>query len=174
MGIIMNRMLKNERLKRLLYYTTKDALKRPNLTEEESLSLIGKNIKMVPKLYIDKELLNYVIVRFDNFLPSDNTEFRMNTIEFDIVCNYSQWQLQDFALRPYKIAAEIDSMMDKTHLTGIGDIEFANATRIILNNEFGGICLRYVTYHGEEDKKYMPNPADEERFLQDFNDYLTE
>jgi len=30
----------------------------------------------------------------------------------------------------------------------------------MLNDEFGGFCLTYKTYHGEEDKKKMPNPAD--------------
>ena len=50
MEIITNKMLENERLKRLLYYTTKDALDKPNISKEESLKLFGKNIKIVPKL----------------------------------------------------------------------------------------------------------------------------
>ena len=93
MGIIMNRMLKNERLKRLLYYTTKDALKRPNLTEEESLSLIGKNIKMVPKLYVDKELLNYVIVRFDNFCMLANLTIRIACESAVFLSSFSNFSL---------------------------------------------------------------------------------
>jgi hypothetical protein len=36
--------------------------------------------------------------------------------------------LEDFALRPYKIAAEIDSMFNNTHLTGIGELQFIGAT----------------------------------------------
>jgi hypothetical protein len=32
--IIVDKIFKNERLKRLLHYTTKDALDRPNLTED--------------------------------------------------------------------------------------------------------------------------------------------
>ena len=64
MEIITNKMLKNERLKRLLYYTTKDALDKPNITEDESLQLFGKNIKIIPKLYIDGEVVNYIIISF--------------------------------------------------------------------------------------------------------------
>jgi hypothetical protein len=30
-------------------------------------------------------------------------------------------------LRPYMIAAEIDSMLDGKHLTGIGDLQFLGA-----------------------------------------------
>jgi len=34
MNLIVSKMLKDERLKRLLYYNSKDALDRPNLTED--------------------------------------------------------------------------------------------------------------------------------------------
>ena len=167
-SLIINKMLDNPRLKRLLYYTSKDALNRPNLNEDQSLALINKNIKIVPKLYVDGSVLNYIIINFDKFLPSENPEFRDNIIEFDIVCHFDQWQLQDFALRPYKIAAEIDSMFNNTHLTGIGLLQFVGATQTVLTDEFAGVCLLYEATHGGEDKKFMPNPKDEERFQQDF------
>lgn len=174
MNLIVNKMFKNERLKRLLYYTSRDALNKPNVTADQTIELIKKNIKIVPKLYVDGEVLNYILITFNNFTPSGNPEFRDNIIEFDIICHYDQWQLQDFALRPYKIAAEIDSMFDKTHLTGIGELQFLGATQTIINDEFAGVCLMYEATHGGEDKKYMPNPRDEERFLQDFNELVSD
>ena len=167
-SLIVNKMLDNPRLKRLLYYTSKDALNRPNLNEDQSLDLINKNIKIVPKLYVDGSVLNYIIINFKNFTPSENPEFRDNIIEFDIICHFDQWQLQDFALRPYKIAAEIDSMFNNTHLTGIGLLQFVGATQTVLTDEFAGVCLLYEATHGGEDKKFLPNPKDEERFQQDF------
>ena len=168
-NLIINKMLENERLKRLLYYTDKHALERTNLTEDQTLELIGKNIKIVPKLVVDSSVLNYVIINFDKFIPSENPQFRDNTIEFDIVCHFDQWQMKDFALRPYKIAAEIDSMFNETHLTGIGKLQFIGATQIVLTDEFAGLCLLYEATHGGEDKKGMPNPRDEARFVEDFN-----
>lgn len=172
LNLIISAMLKNERLKRLLHYTTRDALDRNNLTEDETLSLFGKNIKLVPKLTVDGSVLNYIIISFDNFTPSGNPEFRDNIIEFDIICHFDQWQLQDFALRPYKIAAEIDSMFNGKHLTGIGELNFLGANQIILTDEFAGICLMYSAVHGEEDKKFMPNPKDEEQFLEDWKEFV--
>ena len=168
-SLISNMLLKNERLKKLLYYTTPDCLDRKILTEDQSLELFGKNIKLVPKLYIDGSVMNYVIVSFDNFTPNgENPEFRDNIIEFDIICHFDQWQMKDFELRPYKIAAEIDSMFNNTHLTGIGLLQFVGATQTVLTDEFAGVCLLYEATHGGEDKKFMPNPKDEERFQQDF------
>lgn len=169
--IVVNHLCKNERLKRLLYYTTPDAIDKPNLNDEQMIQLFKKNIKLIPKLYVDGSVLNYVVISFDNFIPNDtNPEFRDNIIEFDIVCHYDQWHLKDYQLRPYRIAAEIDSMIDKTHLTGIGKLEFLGGNQIILTDEYAGLCLMYTAIHGEEDKKFMPNPNDEERFLKDFQD----
>lgn len=170
MRIIVDRMAANQRLCKLLYYTTPDALRLPEVSDQNFVKMFGKNIRNLPKLYIDKDVLNYIVISFDNFAPNgDNPEFRDNTIEFDIVCHYDQWQLDDsFQLRPYRIAAELDSMLDKKHLTGIGQLNFVGAQQIILTDEFAGLCLLYDTIHGGEDKKYMPNPADEQMFIEDY------
>lgn len=170
MRIIVDRMAANQRLRKLLYYTTPDALRKPEVSDQNFVKMFGKNIRNLPKLYIDKDVLNYIVISFDNFAPNgDNPEFRDNTIEFDIVCHYDQWQLADsFQLRPYRIAAELDSMLDKKHLTGIGQLNFVGAQQIILTDEFAGLCLLYDTIHGGEDKKYMPNPADEQMFIEDY------
>ena len=175
MSLISDMLMKNDNLKKMLYYTTKDCLNKPKLTEDETLELFGKNIKLVPKLQVDNEVLNYIIISFDNFIPNaTNPEFRDNLIEFDIICHFDQWQLKDFQLRPYRIAAEIDSMFNNKHLTGIGELQFLGANQIMLTDEYAGVCLMYSAIHGEEDKKSMPNPADEEQFLENFNNLFND
>ena len=175
MMIISEWMLKNKMLKKLLHYTTRDAAKRPNLGEDESYELFNKNIKMVPKLYVDGSVLNYIIISFDNFtLNANNPEFRDNIVSFDIVCHFDQWQLEDFQLRPYRIAAEIDSMFNNKHLTGIGTLQFLGANQIVINDEFAGLTLMYSAIHGGEDKRGMPNPADNAQFEQDFNELFND
>ena len=97
MSIIVDYMIKNNRLKKLLYYPTKDCLNKSDLTEDQTLELFNKNIKIVPKLQVDGSVLSYIIINFDNFTPNNtNPEFRDNIIEFDIICHFSTWQLQDF------------------------------------------------------------------------------
>ena len=170
MSIITDLLMKNDRVKKLLHYTTRDCLDRPQLTEEETIELFGKNIKIVPKLYIDNSVLNYIIVSFDNFTTNrTNPEFRDNIIEFDIICHFDQWNLKDFQLRPYKIAAEIDSMLDGKRLTGIGKLEFLGANQMILTDEYAGLCLMYSAIHGEEDKINAPKMEDELDIEVNFN-----
>lgn len=170
MEIITSTMMKNERLKKLLYYTTKDCMDKPNLTEQQNIELFGKNIKLVPKLYVDGSVENYIIVSFDNFTTNaTNPEFRDNVVEFDIICHFDQWTMRDFQLRPYRIAAELDSMFSDRHLTGIGTLQFLGAVQMVYTDEFAGLCLMYTATHGEEDKKFMPNPNDEEEFVKNFD-----
>lgn len=170
MNIIVDRIMKNERLKKMLFYSSKDCLDRPKLTEDETYSLFGKQIKIVPKLYVDGSLMNYMIISFDNFTRNaSNPEFRDNIIEFDIICHFDQWHMKDFELRPYKIAAELDSMFNGKRLTGIGKLEFLGANQMILTDEFAGLCVMYQAIHGEEDKKNTPNPDDEEELIKNFD-----
>ena len=171
LDIIINRILKNERLQKLLYYTNATPLDQDSLNEDERLSLLTNNIKIVPKLYIDGSVLNYIIVSFDNFIPNaTNPEFRDNIISFDIICHFDQWQLKDFNLRPYRIAAEIDTLLNNTHLTGIGTLQFLGCNQLLLNEEFAGVSLMYSAIHGDDDKKGMLNPQEEKQFINDFNE----
>ena len=175
LATITNEIMKCDRIKRLLFYTTPDALDRPNLTPEQEQTLFPTNIKTVPKLYVDGSVLNYIIINFDNFIPNaTNPEFRDNIIEFDIVCHFDQWQLKDSKLRPYRIAAELDEMFDGRHLSGIGKTEFAGATQIILTDEYAGLCLMYRTVHDGDDEKNMINPAEWESFVEEFNKQYNE
>lgn len=175
--IIIDHMLQNNRLKKLLEYTTRDALHRPNLTQEQSIGLLQKNIKIVPKVYVDGSVLNYILISCDNFTPNmTNPQFRDNFITFDIICHFDQWNLEDMELRPYLIAAEIDSMFNEKHLTGIGTLQFAGCSQIVLNDEFAGLSLMFEAIHGGEDKNYnkdrrdLLDPNEEAQFIKDFNE----
>ena len=170
MSMIVNMMLKNDRLKKMLYYTTRDCISQPALSEDQSLELFGKNIKIIPKLEIDGSVMNYIIISFDSFTANDtNPQFRDNIIIFDIICQFEHWPMKDFELRPYKIAAELDSMFNEKHLSGIGTLKFLSADQMILNDKYAGLCVTYQAVHGEEDKMGMPNPKDEEDFVANFD-----
>ena len=170
MRIIVDKIMKNERLKKMLFYTTKDCLNKHNLSEDDTIEMFGKQIKIIPKLTVDSSVLNYLVISFDNFTENkNNPEFRDNIVEFDVICHFDQWHLKDFELRPYKIAAELDSMFNEQTLTGLGKLEFIGAAQTILTDEYAGLCLLYRAIHGEEDKRNMPNPRDEAEYIKNFD-----
>lgn len=153
LALICNKILENQRLCKLLYYTDRDCLNKPDLTTEQKMSMINKQIKIVPKLEIDEKCPNYIIVTMDNFTSNDeNPEFRDCTISIDILCHPNHWLLGNFQLRPHKIAGEIDAMLNKVKLTGIGEIDFVNGSNLLLDSSLMGLSLIYKAIHGIEDK----------------------
>lgn len=172
MGMIVDMMLKNERLKKLLYYTTKDCLSKPNLDEKTSAELFSKRyIRMTNKIYVDDTVLNYIVISFDNFTPNgENPYYRDNLIYFDVICHYDQWELGDFQLRPYKIAAEIDTLFNAKHLSGIGTLNFVGAGRMVYGDEFAGLTMIYSATHADDDQKNSPNELDQEDLDENFNE----
>ena len=163
-SIIIDRIMKNERLKKLIYYSVPDALDQPNVPQEEALKMLGTQIRLIPKIYIDKPEFCYVVITQDGFVENfRNPEFRDNVISFIILCHFDQWNLTNFKLRPYVIAGELDSMFNNEKLTGIGELKFLNANLINENDEFGGFKISYTTIHAYngEDSKYPLNPNEE-------------
>jgi hypothetical protein len=78
--------------------------------------------------------------------------------------------MQGFELRPYRIAAEIDTMLNDTYLTGIGKLQFLGCNQLLLNDEYAGLSLMYAAIHGEEDKKGMLDPRKNAEYIEDFNE----
>ena len=115
--------------------------------------MIDKQIKIVPKLIVETDCPNYVVVTFNNFAPNKkNPEFRDFNISIDILCHPDHWNLGNFQLRPHKIAGEIDAMLNNQKLTGIGTLTFMGADNLLLNDQLIGLTLMYKAIHGIEDK----------------------
>lgn len=141
---IVNKLINNEELKKLLFYSTKDALKKPRLTEDETMGLVHNQIKVIPKIPVEEISQSLVIISFDNYVPNaTNPEFRDNIITFDVLCPLDSWVLEGYNLRPYKIMGEIDGMMNGQKLNGIGRVEFTGANQLLLSEHLAGYTIMY-------------------------------
>ena len=161
-SLIMERILSNQTILKLLAYPTRDWKKQPDVTGQQIKEMFEtKQISSVPKIKIDLEGKTYLRLIYGTVVRNmTNPHFRDNTFSIDIVCHYDHWDLGDFELRPYKLAGEIDSLLDGTHLTGIGVLNFVSVTPYIYDEEFGGVTLTYMAIRGDEDKK-NPLPGTE-------------
>ena len=63
-------------------------------------------------------------------------------------------------------------MLNDTKLTGIGLLEFLSAQERVLSDEYAAVCLKYIAYHGGEDKYRQPNPNDESKFVKETSDLV--
>lgn len=158
----------NDRLCRLLYRTGTNPITSPNLSEAEKNQLFQEHyIRRVPRVTADTQTLNYIVINFNHFTPSLNPEYRDNRISITILCHFDQWLIDGGMLRPYRIAAEIDTMLDNAKLSGIGTLQFVRGEQIIVKGDFGGIELTYQATHGEDDKKNFDNLAMQLQFLEE-------
>lgn len=154
---VVERLMKNDRLKRLLYYTDRHALGLPKLNQEQSYSLLNNQIRIVPKLTIDHDAKPYVIISLDNFVPFENqTTFRSFQLTFDVIVPFEFWQLDNFKLRPYAIAGEIDAMINNDFIFGSQVADFMGAKQLILNEALGGLSLYYNVETYIDDKQLHP------------------
>lgn len=158
-AIIIDRILSNPNLLRLLVYETRDWQSQPLPNGDQIKELFTSHqISSVPKIKIDSKEKTYIRLTYGAVIRNaSNPEYRDNTFGIDIICHYDNWDLGDFELRPYRVAGEIDAMLDKTHLTGIGELEFVSATPYVYNEEFAGVSLTYLAVRGHEDQKNPVN-----------------
>ena len=148
-------------LKRLLVVQAPDALDvQYDMSEYDLKTLIdNKYIVTTPRIEIPEhdQVKSFITLCFDEFSPNKtNPEFRDSMIFIDIVCHNDHWDLGDYRQRPFKIAGYIDGILNRTKLTGIGELLFAGMTRQTLPNEDWSVhTLSYLAVHGSDDQ--IPN-----------------
>ena len=107
-----------------------------------------------PRIELDEheEIKTYIVISFDRFTTNaTNPQFRDCTVNFDIICHISAWDLEDYQSRPLKIAGYIDGLLNNTKLTGIGEFHFLGCNEIVLNEELSGYTLSFRAIHGSDD-----------------------
>lgn len=116
-------------------------------------------ILVIPRIeqLIHDNFKSHVLIEFDDFVPTDNTHYRDCTISFTIVCPLVKWELDDYKLRHLQIAGYIDGILNNSKLSGIGTLQFMGASQIVLDEEHGGMIIRYIATHGNDDKNSFEN-----------------
>ena len=148
-------------LKRLLIINTKDCLD-PKITKYDDIvncysvrDLYNKQyIRTTPRLEFNEheDVQSYILLSFDNFTTnSANEQFRDCMINFDILCNTKQWDLQNFRVRPLMIAGYIDGILNMGKLSGVGETVFLGCNELILDQNLAGYTLSYHVVHFSED-----------------------
>lgn len=147
-------------LKRLLVINTKDCLDESNKNYQQIIDkttvkdLIQENyVTLVPKVKLKEheEIKSYIVISFDNFLPTSNPEYRDHTITFDILCHSDYWDIGDYRVRPLKIAGFIDGILNKTKLSGIGYLDFLSMQELVLDENLSGYTLMFKVTNGNDD-----------------------
>ena len=142
---IFKRLQTNQNLLKLLYYTDKDPLKQPDLTEEQiKKEVFEKLIKIVPRVGPKDTAQSLVSLRVVRGRPvSSNNEFENTAISVEIFTPLTQWLIKDESLRPFKIMGEIKkSLKDKT-INGMGKMIYTGYDLNLLTDEISAYEMTF-------------------------------
>ena len=146
--IIAQKILEDDDICKLLYFTDKDPLLHDNLTEEEKYKLLHKNLLLVPKVPENDDIKgSYILVLYDGFnINLANPQFKDADLLFIVVCPPENWIVNDSSLRPFLIMSRIDEIFGNKKIANIGTLQFVKADRFVLNSQLTGYGLTYSTY----------------------------
>lgn len=142
---IFKRLQANQNLLKLLYYTDKDPLNQPDLTEEQiKKEVFEKLIKIVPRVGPKDTAQSLISLRVVRGRPvSSNNEFENTAISVEIFTPLTQWLIKDESLRPFKIMGEIKkSLKDKT-INGMGKMMYTGYDLNFLTDEISAYEMTF-------------------------------
>ena len=147
-------------LKKLLVINTKDCLdsnKYDEFIQNYDLARLIREryVTINPKIKQEEheEMKSRLFLSFHNFAPNaSNTEFRDCVVAITIMCPADESELGDYRLRPIKIMGYIDGILNKSKLSGIGELNFISANPLKLDEDWIGYVLMYEAIHGSDDK----------------------
>lgn len=123
--LIMKRLLANQDLLKLLYYSDKDPLNQPDLTPSQIQNeIFNKLVKFVPRVgpkETAKSLVSFRVVRGRK--TTTNSEFQNITFSFEVFVPLTQWILKNNSLRPFLIMSELEKSLEGKPIEGLGKME---------------------------------------------------
>lgn len=146
--IIAQKILEDDDICKLLYYTDVNPLSHENMTEAQKLELLHKNILLVPKVPENDDIKgSYILVLYDGFNQNlANPQFKDADLLFIIVCPPENWLINESSLRPFLLMSRIDELFGNKKISNIGTLQFIKADRFVLNSQLTGYGLTYSTY----------------------------
>lgn len=122
---IMKRLLANQKLLKLLYYTDKDPLSQPDLTDEQIQNEVFETlIKIIPRIGPKETSHSIVTMRFTRGRENDeNSEFKDVSINIEVFVPLTQWIIKDVQLRPFAILGEIQESLNGKVINGLGKLQ---------------------------------------------------
>lgn len=122
---IVKRLMANDTLVNLLYYTDKDPLSHPPLTKEQKQKeVFEKLIKIIPRIGPKETAQSVLSIRFERGRVSlDNSEFKEIRVVVESIVPLEQWIIKNETLRPFAILSEIEKSLKGKTINGLGKME---------------------------------------------------
>lgn len=121
---IMNRLYADKDLIKLIYYTDKDPLAKPELTEEQIRTIIYDDyIRVTPRVKPDEKAHPIIVFNVSRGTQNtENSEFQEIRLTIETFIPLEQWIIKNENFRPFLILGEIEKSLKGKSVDGLGTI----------------------------------------------------
>lgn len=144
---IAHKLIDNQNLLKLLINTDLDPLnkeKHPDVVD--GLSLIGKNIRVIPLITADEEnITSKIVLLYTNgSINSSNMDNENMSLMINVYCPFKEWQITGNNLRPFAIMSEIRKSLQDKRINGLGEIKYLGFSVSTLTEELGCYSMEFT------------------------------
>ena len=143
---IVKRLLANQNLLKLLYYTDKDPLSHDDLTPEQIQDeIFEKLIKIVPRVGPKETAHSIIAIRIARARGlASNSEFKNVNISVEVFVPMTQWIIKDTNLRPFAIMGEVQKSLNGKKIEGLGKLTGGDFSLNFLTEEISAYEQTFV------------------------------
>lgn len=143
---IVKRLLANQNLLKLLYYTDKDPLSHEDLTQEQIQDeVFEKLVKIVPRVGPKETAHSIVAIRIARARGlASNSEFKNVNISVEVFVPMTQWIIKDTNLRPFAIMGEVQKSLNGKKIEGLGKLTGGDFSLNFLTEEISAYEQTFV------------------------------
>ena len=143
---IVKRLLANQNLLKLLYYTDKDPLSHDDLTQEQIQNeVFEKLVKIIPRVGPKETAHSIIAVRIARARGlASNNEFKSVHISIEVFVPMTQWIIKDTNLRPFAIMGEVQKSLNGKKIEGLGKLTGGDFSLNFLTEEISAYEQTFV------------------------------
>jgi len=143
---IVKRLLANQNLLKLLYYTDKDPLSHDDLTQDQIQDeIFEKLVKIVPRVGPKETAHSIIAIRIARARGlASNNEFKSVHISIEVFVPMTQWIIKDTNLRPFAIMGEIQKSLNGKKIEGLGKLTGGDFSLNFLTEEISAYEQTFV------------------------------
>lgn len=143
---IVKRLLANQNLLKLLYYTDKDPLSHDDLTPEQIQDeVFNKLVKIVPRVGPKETAHSIIAIRIARARGlASNNEFKNVNISIEVFVPMTQWIIKDTNLRPFAIMGEVQKSLNGKKIEGLGKLTGGDFSLNFLTEEISAYEQTFV------------------------------
>ena len=143
---IVKRLLANQNLLKLLYYTDKDPLSHDDLTQDQIQDeIFEKLVKIVPRVGPKETAHSLIAIRIARARGlASNNEFKSVNISIEVFVPMTQWIIKDTNLRPFAIMGEVQKSLNGKKIEGLGKLTGGDFSLNFLTEEISAYEQTFV------------------------------